>query len=114
MFVFIGFLVLIGCILLYITTKEKNPWKTEDTDPDPDFTGFGKMNKYDAYQKCIKIVNSCRTYRQWLHAIQMSHLHFEMYHDSFLSGAINIEWTHAEPNEENIIENEHYDNEDRD
>lgn len=94
-------IVVIGTIVSYQSPFRR--YKKED-----EFTGFGMMNKYDAYQKCIKIINSCKTYQQWLRAMEMSHLHYQLYHDEFLEGALSIEWYNSEPDDMTEVEEEDY------
>lgn len=52
-------------------------------------TDFGKINKYDAYLKVCKIIDSCKTSRQLLVACgRYDELHYSLYHDSVLADAI--------------------------
>ena len=62
-----------------------------------EYGGYGKMNKYDAYKKCEKIVTSCKTYRQWLTAMEIPYLHYKMYNDGFLRSALSSAHKFAEP-----------------
>lgn len=94
-------IVVIGTIVSYQSPFSR--YKKED-----EFTEFGMVNKYDAYQKCVKIINSCKTYQQWLRTMEMAHLHYQLYHDEFLEGALSIEWNYAEPDDMIGIEEEDY------
>lgn len=58
---------------------------------------FGLANKYDAYDKCVKIIKSCTTYKQWLTAMNLPHMHYALYGDDFLQSALINEHTFAEP-----------------
>ena len=95
-------MTILGIYLAYDIHKQYKKYEQEN------FTGFGMMNKYDAYQKCIKIINSCKTYQQWLRAMEMSHLHYQLYHDEFLEGALSTEWNYAEPDDMPGVEEEDY------
>ena len=94
--------VLVIIYILYDMYKQYKKYEQEN------FTGFGKMNKYDAYQKCVKIINSCKTYQQWLRAGQISHLHYRLYHDTFLEGALSVEWYNSEPDDMTGVDKENY------
>ena len=93
-------IVVIGTVISY-----QSPFRRYNKEnKEEEFTGFGKMNKYDAYQKCVKIINSCKTYQQWLRAMEMSRLHYQLYEDSFLEGALSTEWNYAEPDDMEVKE----------
>ncbi len=94
--------VLVIVYILYDIHKQNKKYEQEN------FTEFGMVNKYDAYQKCVKIINSCKTYKQWLRAMEMSHLHYQLYNDEFLEGALNTEWNNSEPDNMFEIEEKDY------
>ena len=50
---------------------------------------FGETNKYDAFQKCKKIIQSCETYRQLIKAEIVNKSFKKLYDDSFLNGELS-------------------------
>lgn len=94
--------MLVIAYILYNMRKRLQKYEQEN------FTGFGKINKYDAYQKCVKIINSCETYPQWLQAIEIPRLYYQLYGDSFLEGSLSAEWDYAKPDDMIGIKDEDY------
>lgn len=46
-------------------------------------------NKYDAFLKAKRVVESCKTYEQLTNARKYCNLFEDMYHDTFLNSELN-------------------------
>lgn len=48
-----------------------------------------KVNKYDAFIKAKRVIESCKTYAQLIVARKYHHLFENMYHDTFLNSELD-------------------------
>lgn len=48
-----------------------------------------KKNKYDAFMKAKRVIDSCKTYAQLTNARKYYHLFENMYHDTFLNSELD-------------------------
>ena len=96
MWILLILVTVFGCWVVAALTKK---YVIDKLTEKVEYGGYGKMNKYDAYKKCEKIVTSCKTYRQWLTAMEIPYLHYKMYKDGFLESALISAHTYAEPKE---------------
>ena len=48
-----------------------------------------KVNKYDAFLKAKRVIESCKTYAQLTVARKYYHLFEDMYNDTFLNSELN-------------------------
>ena len=55
---------------------------------------FGYANKYDAYTKCVKVINSCETAKQKMDANNMVKAFINLYDDSDLNEMLWDEFSH--------------------
>ena len=55
---------------------------------------FGYANKYDAYTKCVKVINSCETYRQDINANNMVTAFINLYNDRDLIEMLRNEYSY--------------------
>lgn len=46
-------------------------------------------NKYDAFMKAKRVIESCKTYTQLTNARKYYHLFEDMYHDTFLNAELD-------------------------
>jgi len=46
-------------------------------------------NKYDAFMKAKRVIESCKTYEQLTNARKYYHLFEDMYHDTFLNSELD-------------------------
>lgn len=46
-------------------------------------------NKYDAFMKAKRVIESCKTYAQLTNARKYYHLFEDMYHDTFLNAELD-------------------------
>lgn len=55
---------------------------------------FGYANKYDAYTKCVKVINSCETAKQKMDANNMVKAFINLYDDSDLNEMLRDEFSY--------------------
>lgn len=55
---------------------------------------FGYANKYDAYTKCVKVINSCKTAKQKMDANNMVKAFINLYDDSDLNEMLRDEFSY--------------------
>lgn len=55
---------------------------------------FGYANKYDAYTKCVKVINSCETPKQKMNANNMVKAFINLYNDRYLNEMLRNEFSH--------------------
>lgn len=55
---------------------------------------FGYANKYDAYTKCVKVINSCETPRQDINANNMVTAFINLYNDRDLIEMLRNEYSY--------------------
>lgn len=48
-----------------------------------------KVNKYDAFMKAKRVIESCKTYAQLTNARKYYHLFEDMYHDTYLNSELD-------------------------
>lgn len=48
-----------------------------------------KVNKYDAFIKAKRVIESCKTYAQLTNARKYYHLFEDMYHDTYLNSELD-------------------------
>lgn len=54
---------------------------------------FGYANKYDAYTKCVKVLNSCETPKQKMNANNMVQTFINLYNDRDLNKMLRNEYS---------------------
>lgn len=71
---------------IYILLDCNNQYKQyQKLEAQNDIEYFGKVNKYDAFDKCEKIITSCKTVEQIKPAKEIVKLYYWLYEDYILT-----------------------------
>lgn len=81
MAIVVGIIAVVGIIVIVNMWLQWKQYKKSEIEQGC----FGYANKYDAYTKCVKVINSCETAKQKINANNMVKAFINLYNDSDLN-----------------------------
>ena len=88
---FILISIMISVVVMLNWDEQMKIWNRKKNNPFYEKKSFGEINKYDAFLKCQKVIESCKTKKQWEVASNIPWLFYNLYDDNYLYDCLKQE-----------------------